>query len=287
MDTASIHLIYITTGALAGLTAGLLGIGGGLVMVPALLVCFALAGMPAEVIPALALGTSLANVCFASALASREQARLGQLSHPFSVRMLAFAACLALGMAAGASVTTRLPHEVLLWCLAIFQLAMGAWMLWGSCRRARVAPPAAEDQQPAQDRLRPAATGAYLVLTGAVCSVSGIGGATLVIPYALAAGVDYRRAAALASFFGCMVGAAGFVSYGLLTRPAQPLPGCLGYVSVPAFISLALGSLLFVRMGARWSQRWSKQALTRAFSICLLASGFKALLPLAVLSAGH
>ncbi len=277
--------IYVVVGAAAGLMSGLFGIGGGLVMVPALLACFALAGMPAEHIPALALGTSLSVICLTSAMASREHWRIGNLVQPFSGPTLRLAAMLGLGVVAGAAVSTRLPKEVVLLWIAIFQVTVAICMARRTFRPAApsitsVAP--ARSDEPPQRQLNATQAGAFLVVTGAVSSIGGIGGATLMIPYFSRAGIDYPKAAALSTFFGCVIGAFGCLSYAFLARPTSAIPLAVGYVSLPAFASMALGSLLCVRHGARLSLRLSKATLTRGFCCFLLASGGQVLLPLAM-----
>jgi hypothetical protein len=284
MSATLVYVAYVVTGAAAGLMSGLFGIGGGLVMVPALLVCFAVAGVPADSIPALALGTSLTAICFASALASREHVRIGNLARPFSARMLLMAVFLALGVMAGADISTHLARDRVLVCIAAFQLVVAAWMFFGSLQRAPRSGSAvdADVEGVAQARLRPFSASAFLALTGVVSSIGGIGGATLMIPFFSHVGIEYRKAAALSTFFGCVIGAFGFVSFGILAHPRAALPMTVGYVSLPALASMVAGSYFLVRFGARLSKRLSKTVLTRGFCLFLVASGAKVLLPLAL-----
>ncbi|MEO5881765.1 MAG: sulfite exporter TauE/SafE family protein [Caldimonas sp.] len=285
MDSLATFAIYVAVGAAAGLMSGLFGIGGGLVMVPALLGGFALAGMPAESIPGLALGTSLSVICLTSALASREHWRIGNLVQPFSDPMPRLAAMLGVGVVAGAAVSTRLPKEVVLLSIAVLQVSVAICMARKTFRPAQpsiasLAP--ARPHEPPQGQLHAARAGAFLVVTGAVSSIGGIGGATLMIPYFSRAGIDYPKAAALSSFFGCVIGAFGCLSYAFLAQPPSAIPLAVGYVSLPAFACMALGSLLCVRHGARLSMRLSKATLTRGFCCFLFASGGKILLPMAM-----
>jgi uncharacterized membrane protein YfcA len=280
MNILSLTLAYLATGAVAGLLSGLFGIGGGLVMVPVLLACFSVSGAPVESIPALALGTSLTSICFASAMASREHFRIGNLAEPFSPRTLGFAAYLAGGVVAGAGLCTHLPRQTVLVCIALFQLAVAAWMFRGTLQPAapRQAPTA--DVRPAQALLNAVPARAFFALTGAVSSIGGIGGATLMIPYFSLQGIEYRQAAALSTFFGCVIGAFGFIAYGLLAHPSPALPMSIGFVSLPAFAGMAMGSLFLARAGARLSQRLSRLTLTRGFCVFLVVSAARLLLSL-------
>lgn len=279
MNILPLTLAYLATGAVAGLLSGLFGIGGGLVMVPVLLACFSACGAPVESVPALALGTSLTSICFASAMASREHWRIGNLAEPFSARMLGFAAFLAAGVVAGAALCTHLPRQSVLVCIAVFQIAVAAWMFRSTLRPALPQHAPQTDLRPAQALLDVVPSRAFLALTGAVSSIGGIGGATLMIPYFSFQGIEYRKAAALSTFFGCVIGAFGFIAYGLMAHPTQPLPMSIGFVSVPAFACMAAGSLLLVRVGARLSLRLSKSVLTRGFCIFLLVSAARLLHP--------
>jgi len=161
--------------------------------------------------------------------------------------------------------------------IGVFQILVAAWMGFRSPRPSAAAE-ADRDGEAAQDRLPARGAGAFLFLTGGVSSIGGIGGATLMIPYFSGAGIAYPKAAALSTFFGCVVGGFGFVAYGLLAHPQDAVPMSIGYVSLPAFASLAAGSLLLVRFGARLSRRVPKALLTRGFCVFLLVSGGKLLL---------
>ncbi len=168
MDHLNTVPIYVAVGAAAGLMSGLLGIGGGLVMVPALLGCFALAGLPAEDIPALAVGTSLSVICLTSALASHEHRRIGNLTQPFSGPMLRLAAMLGLGVVAGAAVSTRLPKDAVLLSIAVFQVAVASFMArrtFGPARSSTACATPARPQEPPQRQLPATQTGAFMVVS--------------------------------------------------------------------------------------------------------------------------
>lgn len=280
MDTLTVFAIYLATGAISGLASGLFGIGGGLVMVPALLACFAQSGVAPESIPALALGTSLTSIAFTSFVASREHLRLGNLSKPWSASMAWLVAFLCAGVFAGSALATTLPRAAILACIGAFQLAVAAWML-----RASFLPKPASGESsapaPAHESIPAWRSRLFMALTGSVSAIGGIGGATLMIPYFSSQGVDYRRAAALSTFLGCSIGLFGFASYAFFAHPSSPIPMSLGFVSLPAFASMAFGSFFLVKAGARLSRRISPKILTRGFCVFLSASAAKMLLPLA------
>lgn len=282
---AEIYALYLATGAVTGLLAGLLGIGGGLIMVPALLACFPAVGVPAASIPALALGTSLTTICVSSLLASHEHVRVGNLSQPFSGPMPRLMAWLAIGVLAGTALATRLPVRAVVACVAVFQIFVASRMLHRSLKpQADIAAGAANANtvETAQSRLDAKRAGPFFVATGALCSIAGIAGTSLMVPYFRARGIEHRKAAALATWFNCIIGALGFVSYGLLAGPDRAIPMALGYVSLPALAGLAFGTSLFVRYGARLSRRLPPALLMRGFCCFLYVSGGKALFAIAL-----
>ena len=190
--------------------------------------------------------------------------------------MRALATCLALGVVAGTLVSTRVPVQLLLVLLGVFQIAIAA-RLWRASSQPTRRPPREAPDIVAQSRLRFPGAGSLLFATGGISSIGGVAGATLMTPYFTRAGIEYPQAAALSTFFGCVIGAAGFISYGLLAHPAQPVPMSIGYVSLPACASMAAGSLCLVRCGARLSRRLPKKMLTRGFCCFLVVSGLKPL----------
>lgn len=325
MDQSDVYLLFLVAGAFSGLTAGLFGIGGGLVMVPALLVSFTLAGVPPNDLVPMALGTSLACVGFTSFMAARAHFELGNLARPLSVRVLGFSACLAVGVFIGSEFSTSVPRNTILGAIGFYQLFVACWMLWTTIDRAhRPAPeshdPEAgiaamvapnemlstnndprvddlssitispkepewtppEDLMPAQNKIGQVGGAFFFAAAGAVSSVAGTGAATLMIPFFAKVGIPFRKAAALSSCFGCAVGILGALAYAFISTPDQHLAMSVGYVNIPAFISLSAGSFFLVRYGARVSMRVSPKNLARGFCAFLLLSSSAMLAPMAM-----
>ncbi len=279
MQSLSLLGLYVGAGAVAGLASGLLGIGGGLVMVPVLLSGFALAGIAPEAIPALALGTSLSAVAVTCLVASRAHWRHGTLRLPPAAATVRMTAALVAGVVAGSALAAHLPRQAVLAGIALFQVTVAVLMLRRSAGAATVA--TGEGGADATARLAGSGAARFMALTGIVSASGGVGGATLMVPYFTHRGLAITHAAALSTFFGCVIGAIGAASYALLGHPPVPVPLAIGYVSLPAFACLALGSALLVPVGARLSRRLSKEVLTRAFCALLLVSGARVLMPLA------
>lgn len=277
MQPFTLSLIYVATGAFAGLCSGLFGIGGGLVMVPALMACFAVSGIPADLIPPLALGTSLSAIAFTSLVASREHVKLGNLKNPFGGTMLVLACFLGVGVWLGTAFSTKMPRMSVLMALGVFQWLVAAWMLRGSFVVKKNVDESSGPSVPAQEGLRKTSSRLFMLATGVVSAIGGIGGATLMIPYFTKQKIEYRKAAALSTCLGCVIGGVGFITYGLMSKPAQALPLSFGYVSLPALACMAMGSMYLVKIGARLSQKVPAKILTRVFCVFLVVSGWKML----------
>ena len=253
---------FLATGALAGLLAGLLGIGGGALIVPALIAIFAYLPLATAWAPHQAVATSLATIVATGSASAYAHHRRGAVRWPV-FRVLAPA--LLLGGAAGALASGLIAPWWLQRLFALFLLYMGARML---LRR--------PDARAAAAALAPgramAAVGAAF---GAVSALLGIGGGVLVVPYLARRGLAMQQAVATASACGvpiALAGSLGFVAAGW-ERPGLPA-GSLGFVYWPAALAILCASVPMAALGARLAHRLPTAALKRLFgAFLLLAAG--------------
>ncbi len=256
--------IYLTIGLAAGVMAGLLGIGGGLIIVPALVWVFASQGVDAGQLVHLAVGTSLATIVPTSLSSIRAHHRRN------AVRWELFALLtpgILLGAWAGAEAADRLSSVWLQRAFGCFALLVGLRMLIGAKAKGRYDLPA-----------RPGMTLGGLVI-GCVSAVVGIGGGSLTVPFLTACRVHIRQAVATSSACGlpiALVGAMGFIWTGWLK---QGLPaGTTGYVYWPAFAGIVMSSVMFAPVGARFAHRMPVTQLKRVFAFFLMIVGTKMLI---------
>ncbi|MCB1561145.1 MAG: sulfite exporter TauE/SafE family protein [Xanthomonadales bacterium] len=252
--------MYLTLGACAGLLAGLLGIGGGLVIVAVLLWLLPLSGVPAEYAMHAALATSLASILFTAAASAHAHHRRGSVLWPSVWRLVPG---LLLGAALGALAATALSGETLRWLVAGYCVLAALQMLLG-----RVA---ADDGRPDAPRspLLMLAGG----LIGALSAIVGIGGGSLTVPLLLRLGVAPVRAVGTSSACGVAIAASSAVSYACF-GPSGALPsGGIGYVYLPAAASIAAASMLAAPWGTRLAHALSGVALSRVFAMFLLIVG--------------
>jgi uncharacterized membrane protein YfcA len=260
MDILYLWACYALLGLFAGVVAGLLGVGGGLIIVPILAALFAVQGFAEQHLMQLAVGTSLATIVFTSLSSMRSHHRRGAVLWPL-MRQLSVG--ILLGGWLGGFVAVWLGGLLLAGLFGLFELAVAAQMAFGR-------PPAPHRRSPG--RTRNLLAGA---LIGAVSALLGIGGGTLTVPYLVWHNVDVRQAVGTSAACGlpiALVGALGFavVGWGRTELP----PGSSGYIYWPAVIAISLTSVLGAPLGAWLAHRLERQRLKATFA------GFLALLGL-------
>ena len=255
-------LLYLAIGACAGLLAGLLGVGGGLIIVAALAWILPTQGVPAEHAMHAALGTSLATIVLTGLSSARAHHRRGSVLWP-SVRWLVPG--LLLGGLAGARLATAVDGDLLRWGVAGFCLLAALQLLFGQVRSAP------DDHIPRSPWLGAAGLG-----IGAVSAVVGIGGGSMTVPLLVWLGVAPVRAVGTSAACGVAIGLASALGYAFLGPSAQDstMPaGSVGFVFVPAAAGIALASVLLAPTGTRLAHRLGGPALKRIFAVLLLLVG--------------
>jgi uncharacterized membrane protein YfcA len=257
-------LWLLPLGLLSGLLAGLLGIGGGLVMVPVLLWWLPRHGVAAESALHVAVATSLAAIILTALMSGYSHARHGAVEWrrlPWLVPALLFGSLLATDLVAA------LPRAGLQLFVAAFCLFAGWQMLRGKTAL-----------EPASTAAAPTRTEALWLLggggvIGAVSAAVGIGGGSLTVPFLSWRGVALPRAVATSAVCGLPIALAGTIGY--LYQPSVAGLGPLGQGLVAGSVALTLGlsSLLTAPLGARLTHRWPVQRLRRIFAGLLFLIG--------------
>ena len=256
---------YLPVGMVAGLIAGLLGLGGGVVIVPALVIVFPLLGIPNDLLMQLVVGTSLATIVPTSASAVYAHYRRGAVNWQLFRQ-------LAPWMLIGAIVGGQIAH--LLSSLAL-QRSFGIFVLFAASQMLRANKPEH------LDRTVPGGVGNAIAggFIGAISAMLGIGGGSATVPYLTFFGVNVRNAVATSSACGLVLatsGAATFIAtgWGLPNLPANTL----GYVYIPAFLGLVIPSVLLAPVGARLAHTLPTTTLKKTFALFLIFMGIKMLL---------
>ena len=252
----AIVLTYAAVGALAGLLAGLLGIGGGLVVVPMLVFLLAGQGVDASHVMHVALGTSMASILLTSVSSFAAHHRRGAVDWRI-VRRITVG--VLLGTFSGASVVALLRTDVLKGLLVAFLY----YVAFGLLRGARPAP-----SRELPGRLGMLAAGGVI---GAVSSFVGIGGGSLSVPFMVWGNVPIHRAIGTSAAIGFPIAVAGTAGYVVNGLGAEGLPdGSLGYVYLPALAGIAAASVLTAPLGARLAHALPVRRLEQIFALLLI-----------------
>lgn len=251
-----IILLYSAVGAVAGVLAGLLGIGGGLVIVPMLVFCFTWQGVPNELMMHLALGTSMASIMFTAVSSFWAHHKRGAV-HWLVVRRIVLG--IFVGTFLGTCVAARLSTGFLKGFFVVFLYYVAVQMLTG--------------KKPKASRQLPGNVGMFGVgnVIGIVSSLVGIGGGTLSVPFMLWCNMTVHQAIGTSAAIGFPIAIAGTVGYVFNGWGAADLPQySIGYVYLPALIGLVCTSILTAPLGVRLAHSLPVGRLKRVFAFLLL-----------------
>lgn len=255
-------LLFPLLGIVAGILAGLLGIGGGLVLVAALAWLLPSFGVPQDAAMHAALASSLASIVLTAASSARAHSRRGSVLWPTVAWMVPG---LLLGGWLGSGVAVALDDAVLRWVVAGYCL-VAAWQIGFGRTRG----PVDGSEVPAPRGWPMSLAGGGI---GALSAVVGIGGGSMTVPLLVWRGVRPVRAVGTSSACGVAIGLASALGYAL-HAPAGALPAHgLGYVYLPAAAGVAVASVLAAPWGTRLAHRLSGEALRKVFALFLLLVG--------------
>jgi uncharacterized membrane protein YfcA len=255
----------LALGAATGFAAGLLGIGGGMLLVPFLTMMLAARGYSTDVVVHMAVATSLATILFTSISSVRAHHARGAVLWPV-VKTLAPG--VLLGSLIGAQIAGLMSTFWIALFFAVFVGFSATQMLL--------------DRKPAPHRDLPRPAGMFGAGTaiGAVSSVVGAGGGFITVPFLVWCNVRMHSAVATSAAMGFPIAAAGTVGYivaglresGLPHCSAASFPMCaVGYIYVPALLACAAASVLMAPLGARTAHALNVGPLRRLFALLLYA----------------
>lgn len=247
-------------GSVVGLLAGLLGIGGGLIIVPALSLLLPWAGVADEVAMPMALATSLSSIVITSFSSARSHHRLGNLEFPAIYTLLPG---LLLGGCMGGVIANAMSSSHLSKLFGVIVLLLSLQMLLSIRFKAN---------HPLPSKWRGSLIGVGI---GTISSLAGIGGGSLVVPYLNYHGVEMRKSIGTASFCGMFLALFAMLSFILFgINSAQSLPAfSLGYVYLPALAGIVTTSVLTTSLGAKLTSMLPTQTIKRFFALFLFVVG--------------
>lgn len=249
-------ICYLLLGAFAGMLGGMLGIGGGVIIVPVLITLFTAQNFPPELVPVLAVATSLASIIVTSFSAMRAQKKRNAvdwaLFKQWSVLVIAGGFC-------SGFVAQLIPAFILKRGIAVFLLVVAVIML--------------SQWVPKPERQLPGKVGSGFLGfgSGIASALAGIGGGNIIVPLLVFFNVPMQRAAATASALGLPIAAVGTLGY-VLAGLDVSYGGykTLGYVYLPAALAIACCSFIAAPVGVAIAHKLPAKTLKRVFGGLLL-----------------
>lgn len=248
-------IVYLLMGLFVGYFAGLLGIGGGLILVTLMVYLFTLQGFPEDRILHMALGTSITSIVFTSISSLRAHHKHGVVRWDI-VRMAIPG--LTIGTLLGTLVADQLQSKYLAIFFVIFVYYSAVQMV--------------VDAKPKPTRKLPGTLGLNFasVLIGVLSALVGVGGGVMTIPLMSMCNVPMRNAIGTSAALGLPIAIAGTVGFILTGLGKDHLPPfSIGYVYLPALIGVVIGTLVTVPWGAKMAHTMPVSRLKRIFAVIL------------------
>jgi uncharacterized membrane protein YfcA len=253
-------LFFVALGSLAGLLAGLLGVGGGILIVPCLVYSFKYLAITQEVVAQLAVGTSLTIIVFTSLSATYMHSINRAVNWHLFISLVPG---LIIGAVLGVIVATALSGSLLEKLIGFFLIGVAVqFFLQKHVIKLRKLP---------QSRYK---LGFMGVCIGLPSAVFGIGGGILTVPWLTSYGVSLRYAIATSASCGMSIALVSSMANIVIGWGHADLPEwSLGYIYLPAIIGVLPTSMIFATLGAKLVYVFNVLYLRIVFSLCLLISG--------------
>ncbi len=259
-ELGSLAAVLLSAGFISGIIAGLLGVGGGIILVPVLFQTFVFFGFPEYLQIHMAVGTSLAIICFTATQSTRSHYKKGAVDIDV---LKSWGGFVAVGALVGAIAARFVAPAGLKIIFATLVLTMAFRMVLSKNAGEGSASSLSQTLQKALSSL-----------IGFFSALMGIGGGTLSVPLLNASGHDVHRAVGTSSAIGVLIAvpaAIGFILGGW-SLPDLP-PFAFGYVNALAFALMIPTSMLGAPLGVRLAHRMSKKTLNTIFASFLFISG--------------
>lgn len=257
----NVFLACALLGAIVGFFAGLLGIGGGLIIVPVLIYLLPLLGIGAELAFPMALATSLASIIFTSSSAALAHHKNGNIPWPLAKKLVI---TVAIGAILGAVIAGMLSLKALTIIFASAVLILAAYMFL-SIKVERTA------TLPTNWVLQ-----LIGLFTGVLASLMGIAGGAILVPILMYYSLSIRQAIGVATASGIVVALFGALGYVIIGFGQSDLPSwSIGYIYLPALLGIVLTSSLFAPLGVKAGAKLPLRYLKKGFALFLMLVAIK------------
>ena len=263
MDWELISL-YLIAGGVAGFLAGLLGVGGGVVIVPILLYIFAAQHFPADHMIHIAIGTSLASIMFTSVSSFRAHHGHGAVNWDIVKHITPG---ILFGTLVGTWIVAKLPAGLLKVLFIVFVFYVATQIILNI--------------KPKPARQIPGFVGMFTAggVIGMISSFVGIGGGALSVPFMTWSNVKMHKAIGTSAAIGFPIAVAGTIGYVINGLNINDLPKwSIGFVHLPSLAGLVVSSVIFAPIGVWASHKLPVSTLKKIFAVFLYIIGTKLLL---------
>ncbi len=255
MDLTIVGALLVL-GSITGFLAGLLGIGGGMLLVPFMTALLTAKAVPLELVLKLAIATSLATIIFTSISSVRAHHKRGAVQWNAFILL---APGILLGSLGGAQIASRLKASWLGIFFAVFLVFLATQMFL--------------DRKPKPGRQLPGRVGGVAAgsVIGLLASLVGAGGGFASVPFMLWCNVTMHQAVATSAALGLPIALFGTIGY-LLAPASGNLPwGTVGYVYIPAVLAVGAASVITAPLGAKMAHTLPTAKLKKVFAILIYA----------------
>ncbi len=243
--------------------SGLLGLGGGIILVPTLAWLFKTTGFPDHLIMHMAIATSLSSIIATSVASVYAHHSMNGLFWNIVLRLTP---PVAIGALLGAFIAQLLSTELLKQIFALFLIGIAAQIAFGA------KPEAGESS------LSNALARIGGVMIGTLSSLLGIGGGSMTVPLLVYANIPTKNAVAISAACSLPIAITGSLGYLIIGWNAPQLPeASLGYIYLPALVGIMASSIFAAPLGAKLAHRLPAKALKTGFALLLAAIGLKLL----------
>lgn len=262
VELAALALSLAVVGCCSGFLAGLLGVGGGIVIVPALFYVFDFLAIEPAIRAHLAVGTSLATIVPTSIVSLRAHRKRDAVD---GALLKSWGPMVTLGVVIGVVVAAFVDGKALTGVFGVVALIVALYMLFS---REGTSFAGSLPRQPWRSLLA--------LVIGGISTLMGIGGGTLSVPVLSLFSFPLRRAVGTAAAIGLIIAVPGTLGFILNGWHAAGLPPfSLGYVSLVGIAAIVPTSMLFAPYGARAAHGMEVGWLRKSFAIFLGLTGLK------------
>jgi uncharacterized membrane protein YfcA len=255
--TWTLVLALCAMGIFGGFAAGLLGVGGGMILVPFMTMIFTSLDFPPQLIVHMAIATCLATILFTSISSVRAHHMQGAVLWPVVWKLTPG---ILVGSWIGPWIGKQMSTMVMALFFGLFVAIAATQMLI--------------DTKPASHRQLPGTAGMFAAggVIGVLAGLVGAGGGFVSIPFMTWCNVRIHNAVATSAALGFPIALAGTLSNMVWGwgEPALP-PYSLGFIYLPALVVIATASVIMAPLGARTAHRWPVARLRRVFAVILYA----------------